>query len=307
MSRAGSPRAYGEPNRDRSRDNRQFRSQQRCESPQPEGSTQKWTKSYKEGYYLEKDGHKLPDTQSGPRDLDYWVDAYTKELDILPELETIELVASRFGGNNVRFIDIPPFVREGQNGRRPPFPGTIVECATKTKEVPLYKAYKEHTAAMLNPSRLVLWADASRGPLDSGGQVGLGVAWRRGVGAAWSDWEVLGFKVQENVSSSYRNPLNSDEAEPLAVIQALKKAHDLVAQELGRLKTVIVYTDSSSTLSASRRPRKPLHQQIVQHAEDLKKLGVEIVLRWCPGHKKVRMISSADDIGHSSDQTGPRK
>ena len=65
-------------------------------------------------------------------------------------------------------------------------------------------AYREHTAEMLDPNRLVLWTDGSAsGSHRREGKRGFAVTWRRTTGMRiWGHWEAAGFQGMQKIALS---------------------------------------------------------------------------------------------------------
>ena len=75
--------------------------------------------------------------------------------------------------------------------------------------------------------------------------------------------------------------------EILAVLKAVTKAHELVSQLPGQLKTIAIYTDSTHALNMARWGEEAVGQRVQNKARALEQLGATISLHWCPSHSGV--------------------
>lgn len=161
---------------------------------------------------------------------------------------------------------------------------------------------------------------------DAGGSsrkaMGIGVAWKDYQPDGTSQWVARGSKLP--YSRNTNMPINR--AEALAIWLALQIVAEMMGTgtesspiEVGRCTRVVVYTDSQSVLSAlSQGPlvherllsveagEYELHAYalIIKQAYELKRLGIDVELRWVKGHVLVPGNELADKIAGMAARSG---
>ncbi|KAF8854632.1 hypothetical protein BDZ45DRAFT_30955 [Acephala macrosclerotiorum] len=129
--------------------------------------------------------------------------------------------------------------------------------------------------------RMVLWTDACTNGAGGGsfGKSGIGIVYRR----ALSRWITMPYHI--------RRPVPTWGAEMAAIAQAIKIAEEEAVMREARPSIVVVYFDCLKALlryhdgDLKTVPcRGSLLKSGVAAAHNLKQLGIEVELRWAPGH-----------------------
>lgn len=180
-----------------------------------------------------------------------------------------------------------------------PFAGTVT---INPRETALQIASSEHLRTEAN--RLVLWTDASvRSSFynDSPYAAGISIVWR--PSHTPHDWK--------NQTYGLRGHFTTGEAEFFAIAEAMRLAVEMVRDRTKRSghnqpDQVVIYTDSQTSLvwisryhhfSLSARYRVARQRELAilkQRARALTKMGVNLELRYVPGHANVEGNVMAD-------------
>ncbi|KAF2120468.1 hypothetical protein BDV96DRAFT_641145 [Lophiotrema nucula] len=242
------------------------------------------------------------------KNLGVFKDRHFKELRIQNEYTIVRRAAAVFDKTQLKTVIPSQYLRSaltGRNaalaghkkakgigsGRRALFPGQV---ETLGPVAAVKQAYEEHTTAKIDPSRLVLWTDAS----GARGGHGFAVAYREASSSqSWAAWSVDGFSAHGALASV-------DQLESIAVIKACEIVIRRATASPGQYKSVSIYSDSLTFLkqvkhSQDRKNRGDyrLVDKVIRKATIVKKEHkIKISLHWVPGHSKVPGNELADRV-----------
>ncbi|KAF1965521.1 hypothetical protein BU23DRAFT_22763 [Bimuria novae-zelandiae CBS 107.79] len=129
------------------------------------------------------------------RNLDFWKSKLAEELRMGPEMDLVYVAAASFDRRSIQTV-VPNryFAKGSRTMIQQRFPGFIEKLLEKPLDA-LRKAYEEHRAEKVDPSRLVLWTDGSAsGSRQYNESRGFAVAWRRSTERGWGAWEAAGYQ-----------------------------------------------------------------------------------------------------------------
>ncbi|CZR54720.1 uncharacterized protein PAC_04604 [Phialocephala subalpina] len=155
------------------------------------------------------------------------------------------------------------------------FPGKVT--IDPDADTALSIAYSEYSSGetTTEDGRMVFWTDVCR----SGDKSGIGIVYRKTLNG------------YVDLSYHIRRPVNTWVAEMAAIAQAIKIAEDEIVMRDARPSTVVIYSDCQKALlryhdgELETVPcRCSLLRSGIVAAHNLKPLGIEVELRWVPGH-----------------------
>ncbi|KAF2866761.1 hypothetical protein BDV95DRAFT_611436 [Massariosphaeria phaeospora] len=223
-------------------------------------------------------------------DLGAWKERVFQELRLHGEYAAALEAVRRFQVTSIQTLVPNRYRRPIENLQLPPslpdaFTYEIAEPMRAIRDV-----YEEHTIAKQDPTKLVLYTDASGGNTTSG--CGLAIVYRQTLphGGGWSPWTMSGYKVR-----GQSTPTNL--LEGIAFIKALDKAIEITKATPNLLESVVVYTDAQSVMQQlGGRRYWDLRDYVVTKVNQLCALGPSLSLRWSPSHSKVPGNEIADRI-----------
>lgn len=176
------------------------------------------------------------------------------------------------------------------------FPGKVI---IEEREGALQYAQRE--TGLASKERMVLWTDGSRFRNDR--LAGAAVVFQR---AGSSEWINNSFTLEGELFAG------SEDSELFAIKAAIEIAAETISRDKEQgiahvpITELVIYCDCSSVLAniAAWEPytelathiREPLFRIIARTAAGLRKLGVQIELRWVPGHTQLPGNEQAHSI-----------
>ena len=167
-----------------------------------------------------------------------------------------------------------------------PFSGRIIIEKTPKARNQALSDHNHQQTALANNRRYAIFVDASIDP-HTNSPSGLGIAFQPNS----PDWTTRGYQITE--------PLSPEQAETWAIWQALQLVletiHNALVAPFESISpylgsTVIVYSDCASALGRFKQvggPNEDLIRDIIATATALNFMGLEVELRWVPGHRGV--------------------
>ncbi|KUJ12843.1 uncharacterized protein LY89DRAFT_785412 [Mollisia scopiformis] len=181
-------------------------------------------------------------------------------------------------------------------------PGAVIIDPDTTSALAAARSEYNSKEMTSQGGRMVFWTDAST----NGGFVGrsgMGVVYKRGP----SRWISLSYHVRKEV--------NIWAAEMGAIAKALQIADEEVTKTKARPSVVVIYSDSHRALWNYQKGgmqsvwfSRPLAKPGLKAAYNLRRLGIEIELRWIPGHfnQDHKLPIKGHVLAHSAARNGAR-